>query len=433
MLDDPAALYIPARSVIRDVGSARALALARQHIDRCVDTHVHCKSAAESPSPRLPTRLVDCTDLARPRLVSTTGGCGEFLALSYVWGEDQVHKTTSANISTYTQCIPPDRLPPTIRDAIYVTHMLGFRWLWVDSLCIIQDSDDDKLHEIGHMHHIYRYAHLTIIAASAKGVSEGFLQERPPSHVPGLDRTGSAAQSRVDTMYAVSSSSELCHGWYKYEFGHMATRAWCMQEYLLSPRALIFTPTTVMFRCISATQAVGNSLYHWVSDREPRIPKSLFLPHTATAAPTPEKWRDIHNAWTEVVEDYTRRTASVESDKLVACAAVAEQFHRALGSDYLAGLWRSDALLAHLLWSVDLQNTDRLRYPHTRPAAYRAPSWSWAAIEGLTSHRYPRDLSLRDPQTVALAEVAECSVTLEDPALSFGRVTDGVLVLRGTL
>lgn len=234
-------------------------------------------------------------------------------------------------------------------------------------------------------------------------------------------------------MHAVSSSSELISGWYKYEFGHMATRAWCMQEYLLSPRALIFTPTTIMFRCISATQAVGNSLYYWVSDREPRIPKSLFLPHTATVAPTPEKWRDIHNAWTEVVEDYTRRTASVESDKLVACAAVAEQFHRALGSDYLAGLWRSDTLLVHLLWSVDLKNTDRLRSPHTRPAAYRAPSWSWAAIEGITSHRYPRDLSLGDPQTVALAEVAECSVTLEDPALSFGRVTDGALVLRGTL
>lgn len=127
---------------------------------------------------------MECTDHTRPRLVSTTGEHGEYLTLSYVWGGDQIHKTTTANLSSYEQGIAASLLHSTIRDAIYVTHMLGFRWLWIDSLCIIQDSDEDKAHEIGRMHHIYRYSHLTIMAASANGVSESFLQERP---FPDLD------------------------------------------------------------------------------------------------------------------------------------------------------------------------------------------------------------------------------------------------------
>lgn len=71
------------------------------------------------------------------------GQRGRYLTLSYVWGGDQAHKTTSSNITTYEGGIDPTLIPLTIRDAIFVTNALGFRWLWVDSLCIIQDSDQD--------------------------------------------------------------------------------------------------------------------------------------------------------------------------------------------------------------------------------------------------------------------------------------------------
>ncbi|EIW53238.1 HET-domain-containing protein, partial [Trametes versicolor FP-101664 SS1] len=155
------------RSPILDVGSPRALALVKDHIDECVYGHERCIALSVFPDPFLPTRLIDCTDINHPRLVTTSGRRGKYLTLSYVWGGDQVHKTTTTNISTYSRRIDPFLLPATIRDAIYVTQTLGFQFLWIDSLCIIQDSDEDKLHELGHMHDIYRYAHLTIIAASA--------------------------------------------------------------------------------------------------------------------------------------------------------------------------------------------------------------------------------------------------------------------------
>lgn len=112
------------------------------------------------------------------RLVSTEGGYGRYLALSYVWGEPQPHQTTTSNVSVYTDGIDASLLPRTLRDVIRVTHTLGFQYLWVDSLCIIQDKDKDKVHEIGCMHLVYRYAHLTIIAANAQKVSDGFLKDR---------------------------------------------------------------------------------------------------------------------------------------------------------------------------------------------------------------------------------------------------------------
>lgn len=418
-------------------------------IDDCVDKHECCRRAA-SQSPRLPTRLVDCTDLAHPRLVSAPDGeHGQYLALSYVWGkgsEKTHYRTTTSNLPTYEHKIDPRVLPLTIRDAIYVTHKLGFRWLWVDSLCIIQDSDSDKTHEIGRMHHVYRYAHVTIMAGSAEGVGSGFLQERsPPDDVALPFICPPYPPNSTERQYDHSAPQKLQVGqvylanyWtreYKDELGCMATRAWCMQEYLLSPRALIFTPRTILFRCLTTKAGtVGVSNLHYSIWGEPRIPTSLFLPPTAPAPePDSKEWWEMCRAWVYVIEDYTRRTASDPSDKLVACAAVAEQFHRALGSEYLAGFWRSDALLVHLLWEAEHDRRSVCGRGHALPAAYRAPSWSWAAIDGPTSHFGANEfaLLLGDPRTVALARVAECWVALEHPELPFGRVMDGALVLRG--
>ncbi|EIW52285.1 HET-domain-containing protein [Trametes versicolor FP-101664 SS1] len=456
--EDPAASYITELSPLRDVGSPRALELARKHLDDCVREHEDClKSSAGIP--RLPSRLMDCSSPPRPRLVSTIGQRGEYLALSYVWGGDQVHKTTNANISAYTQGISLDNLPATIRDAIYVTHMLGFRWLWVDSLCIIQDSDEDKLHEIGRMHHIYRYAHLTIMAGSAKNVNEGFLQERrdiepdelamefpficppPPTTSIELLEDDSAARSRVGTIFLTPADDDLLYPntLYSDSLGVMVTRAWCMQEYFLSPRALIFTPETLVFRCLSSMEGVGPSLF--TSYDEPDLPISLFVPPPPGAALDPDEQKSLLKAWGGAVEEYSRRTASVESDKLVACAGLAEQYGGLLGpSTYRAGFWTADQLLVHLLWKADhSEELGPLARRHTRPTAYRAPSWSWAAIEGPISNWPSQQMNISSPPgprgPFALAEVHPdgCKVTLENPELPFGQVKDGALVLRGIL
>lgn len=444
-IDDPAASHIVMRDAIRDVGSNHALDLARGYLDECVHGHAHCAALSVlSSDPYLPTRLIDCTYLSHPRLVSTARQRGTYIALSYVWGGDQVHKTTISNMSTYENLINPSLLPATIRDAVFVTHSLGFRYLWVDSLCIIQDSDADKRHEIGRMHHIYRYAYLTIIAASAESVTEGFLEDRPPPpqlDIEDLDAGGeitlpficppyppTSAGGPVDhrvpqqvgsvhlTVYPARARESWAH---TRELGHIRTRAWCMQEYLMSPRSLIFTSRTLLFRYQTAMRSVGNSLCDVPDER--RIPDALFLPEPPLLTHGSAEWAELHEAWLDIVMEYSLRAASVLSDKLVACAAVAEQFHRALRSDYLAGIWR-DTLIHGLLWSKG-----RNAYNH-RPAEYRAPSWSWASVEGDVTQ-----LSKAFLDDNTLAKVLMCEVTLEDAALPFGRVTGGTLVLRAAL
>ncbi len=402
---------------------------------------MRCIQISPTSDVRLPSHLVDCTDPACPRLVSTKGGYGRYLALSYVWGEPQPHQTTTSNVSAYSAGIEASSLPQTIRDAIYVTRTLGFQYLWADSLCIIQDSDEDKLHEIGRMHVIYRYAYFTIIAASAERVSDGFLQSRranhdialpflcptrPPASGDSVEDTPQVGEVRATSLDITDYGTVMSGGDSAGEPIHK--RGWCLQELYMSPRALIFTSDTLRFRCQHITQNVGNSFYHPTS-AELRLPDVLFCPGASPPVKHGSKdWWAIHRAWLVIVHQYTRRTIGQASAKLVACGALAEAFDRVLGSEYLAGLWR-DTLLQDLLWVRMEDDRLQLKVGDSRPANYRAPSWSWAAVEGAV--RIRTDPELVDVQ--AVAEVVRCDVTLKDQELPFGEVTGGILVLRAAL
>ncbi|EIW52281.1 HET-domain-containing protein, partial [Trametes versicolor FP-101664 SS1] len=346
-----------------------------------------------------------------------------YLALSYVWGEEQPHQTTTSNVSAYSAGIDAFLLPQTIRDAISVTRTLGFQYLWVDSLCIVQDSDEDKLHELGRMHLIYRYAYFTIIAASAERVSDGFLQHRRANHditLPFLYApTSTLGEVYVCPTYTRADNmiNNYSHAWEP-----ISARGWCLQEYLMSPRSLIYTSQTLQFRCQTTTQNIGGAVHEAGDER--RLPDKLFLADAPPAARISKEWLDVRKAWMSVVEDYTRRTVGVSADKLVACGAIATEFQRVLCTDYLAGLWR-DTLLIDLLWHKE-EGADI-----PRPSAYRAPSWSWAAVDGKVALGHGLWLGMRpSADSGPVAEVVRCEVTLEDTALPFGQVTSGTLTLR---
>ncbi|EIW54675.1 HET-domain-containing protein, partial [Trametes versicolor FP-101664 SS1] len=433
------------------------MGFARQHIDECVREHEGCKHLS-TPPPLLPTRLVDCTDPAHPRLVFTSRKRGEYLALSYVWGADQFHKAMKSTVLLYVEGFDSRILPRTIHDAIFVTHALKFQYLWVDALCITQDDGIDRQHEIGHMHHIYRHATLTIFAACTASASDGFIYEGelpdpwdlswsalslslpficPPSSTSAGFRDGSPV-SQLQLGYIHLRPPSRIDLEYHRSLGVMATRAWCMQEYLLSPRALIFTADRLLlFKCRTNIRGVGNSV-HCFDDTEPRLPDVLFLRDPPAAEPGSKEWIDTRIAWLEVVRDYSGRSATLESDKLVACAAVAQRFARVLGCDYLAGFWRSDTLLNDLLWKSLADMPPRRRVPRP-PPAYLAPSWSWAAAQAVTYRAvtYGFRTNIHEtkglrPEYIALAEIIpnRCEVTLKDPSLLFGEVTGGTLVLR---
>ena len=103
------------------------------------------------------------------------GEVGNYIALSYCWGGKQSFTATKRTVQDFTDGIPISKLPKTIRDAIVVTQELGLRFIWIDALCIIQDDSEDVAREINNMAQVYRKAHLTLSAACARSVNDGFL------------------------------------------------------------------------------------------------------------------------------------------------------------------------------------------------------------------------------------------------------------------
>ncbi|KAH9887728.1 heterokaryon incompatibility protein-domain-containing protein [Cubamyces lactineus] len=424
--DDPASPRVNGRTRIPDVGSPRTLALTKACIEECVRDHDRCQAITlcSTKPTTLPTRLIDCSDPCRVRVVKTDDStCGPYAALSYVWGKDrdQTHRCTRTNLSSYMVGVDPTNLPQTIRDAIHVAHALGIPFLWTDGLCIIQDAPEDMNRELASMRDVYRHAYLTIDAASASSVADGFLQDRRPLD-PEVMLPWICPDGQIGVVYLVvrnpysdsPNPDVLTCGWD--ETSYTNTRAWCLQEALLSTRSLVFTSQTVQLRCHSGTRNIGGAQHRADADLC-RLPDAIFHLEQPFAHGS-EEWRSIRKSWCGAVQDYSRRSLSDPSDKLVACAGLAELFARVLRSDYLAGLWR-DSLLRDLLW-------ERCRFSdyQGRPRGYRAPSWSWASldvgVDFMTS-------SSGEP----LVEVLECTVTLKDKTLlPFGPVIDGSLVLR---
>jgi hypothetical protein len=155
----------------------------KSRLKHCQENHASC-SRHEGP-PKLPKRVIDVGlpgMNASPALrISAPYERGFYIALSYCWGGPQEITTTVATLESHTSSLPAN-LPRTIQDAIDVTRSLGFQYLWIDALCIIQDQESDKAHEIRDMGLIFKNSTLTIAAASAHSVHEGFLHDR--SYIP---------------------------------------------------------------------------------------------------------------------------------------------------------------------------------------------------------------------------------------------------------
>jgi hypothetical protein len=159
------------------------LALAFEWLSNCDQNHALYlpKSNIES---NLPTRVVAVRNGLDdpPRIYKTKRQRGYYVALSYCWGRIKSIVLTGAALETYKCSLPIDDLLLTIQNAIEVTYKLGFSYLWIDALCIVQDSDSDKASELDFMADIYR--NIALASAAAKGVdpSSGLFSIRNPWH-----------------------------------------------------------------------------------------------------------------------------------------------------------------------------------------------------------------------------------------------------------
>lgn len=159
-----------------DVSSESCFELATYWFSQCVSKH---KKACSRPQrSRLPTRVLNVGDWGAARAVFqlTHGKHGLWTALSYCWGIQHPLKTIRANLEAHCEGISISKLPQIFRDAIIVTRQFGYRYLWIDSLCIIQDSSEDWNKESAKMAEIYSRAALTISADASQSAHHGMFE-----------------------------------------------------------------------------------------------------------------------------------------------------------------------------------------------------------------------------------------------------------------
>lgn len=412
--------------------SATAIRMYREWLCSCDESHRVCASLKPG---ELPTRVLHLGGMEPSdvvRLAPGSGVSGRYVALSYCWGGLKPPLATKSNLYGLQQGILFDDLPKTYQDAIQLARALNVIYLWIDSLCIIQDDKDDWDRESSLMGQIFRDAYVVVIAATAQNIKSGFLQPRTKhfsfntSDLVGYGMktaTGSSAPQRLRFREAVPHPPlDICLN------TQVATRGWCYQERLMARRCLIFNQLEAIWECRHGCKCeCGTPRYECVDTDVRQLPRLLPVLSSDSEDPTVKRTiRHFANAekafrfWRLATEDYSRRAFSVPTDRLIAMTALASVVQATTGSSYLAGLWESDVLV-ELLWQGFAQRT----IPFD---VYVAPSWSWASCPGVATYGQPSlTPKLLKQNTSAEVIAAWCHQRDGNP---FGAVDSGAIVLR---
>jgi hypothetical protein len=188
-------------------------------------------------------------------------------------------------------------------------------------------------------------------------------------------------------------------------------RAWALQERLLSPRELHFTPNEIYFECLQHIRCECRRKRTILET----APKAYI--HSSSAGSNPPV--NDSSIWMSLVCTYSRLEMTYSSDKLVAIGGLAKKFAQP-GNRYLAGLW-SKSLIDDLVWFTSRRNL----YPRT---VWRAPSWSWASVEGPI---LAGTFGSTGAKYIPHAEVLDCRVTPKGID-EYGELTSGTLCLLGS-
>lgn len=363
-------------------------------------------------------------------LYETSGEKASYLALSHRWGGAKLLTTTSTNLSSHKKFIELADLCKTFQDAIMVTRKLGVRFLWNDSLCIIQNSASDWETESSRMGRIYSNATLTLSAACALSGDTGLFQSRETS---GEVKVPFLTEDDSDIIPCFISDHSPRDFDQEVSQGPLGQRAWTLQERYLSTRIVHYGETQIHWECQEATWDEGSSLPLRLLSRfgidGVGLHKSLRLSHWSVTHgfDAENKFIDGHgyNTWYGLVTEYSKRSLTFGSDKLPALSGLARLFARANHDEYLAGLWRKD-LLVGLTWHKDQRCPSLRRPPPEGEAPRRAPSWSWASCDGEIKFGATEYESQPAIDTLSL-----CATVVHSGADFYGQIKSGSLSVTG--
>ena len=350
----------------------------------------------------------------------------KYVALSYCWGSSAAPLKTEINsLEMRRRGIPVDTMPSCFQDAIEVVRALGLRYVWIDSLCIIQDDDLDWQKESGSMCDTFGNAYITLGIASTSSCQEKFLQNLPERFdVPfrlKLDQTVSGAYSiqasPQNSFYYTRSMDPL--EWDLLD-SQWNGRGWVWQEQNVSPSLLVW----------------GRSMFHLrgkrIESENGTVTVSKHFGSTFYANMTEQ---ELEEWWYDtLIRDYSRRKLSVRRDRLPAISGLAKRVGKVLPASYKAGHWYSkETFWWSLLWEVRYHRPEfeELLEDLTLGDRYSAPSWSWASrTQQVSWGQLSFHVKMHD--AINIAEIIDCQVSSDSVDLT-GAVREGRLVVKGKL
>ncbi|KAI1211928.1 heterokaryon incompatibility protein-domain-containing protein [Annulohypoxylon truncatum] len=328
----------------------------------------------------------------------------EYVAISYRWGSnEQAYMLNADTLGEMRQKQSMHELPKTLRDVCDIAHRMGFEYVWIDRLCIIQDCDEDWHREASTMAMVYTQSSCTIAASCAPDEESGCIKERKAMRVM-LLRLKSCPLLRGNNIIIAPENpyyeSDL-------KLGYLADRGWAFQEWLLSTRVIHFGRDQVHWECrqLEAYEKFPTGKRHWLS--RPLLDV-----------------KSVTESWGGIVRAYSKRKFTYDKDKLPGISGLAQALHELASKQpdtqlgqYYAGLWQSN-FIRWLCWWVRLNDEASL------PDVYIAPSWSWASLcAEIGLPRIEDDADLAE-----LRDIKLISVSKND---SYASMRDGWITLFG--
>lgn len=352
----------------------------------------------------LPTRAVEVgQNNDYIKLVSTAGKKGVYIALSHRWGTRKKLRTLKENFAKHLVKINVEDLSQTFKEAIEVTRDLGAQYLWIGSLCIIQDDRNDWLFEATQMGKIFEQAYCTISAVDAidddTGMDRGLFlpREEDPltvrlncapqkdpvqperfrakdgqpycwkyAYYSNPEETDDSDCENLPKQHRLIAKPRLLGSQCEIMRSKWNWRGWILQERILSRRIIYFSKTKLSWDCL-ATSGEEESL------------------GIAAPAPRGTNFKSDIQSWQSLTEDYTKCSLSFDFDKLTAISGLAERLGKRSNRYYFAGIFQ-DPKGNGLMWR---SNSDD---PMTQLDSFHAPSWSWAAYKGAIAYNLGRGM-----------------------------------------
>lgn len=403
-------------AITASTSSSQSIDSAYSWFTTCRQYHDSCNRLVKS-SQWYPTRLIDVGlnkdpqwKLVLPREEDIQQS--EYMTLSYRWGFRPFLALTKSTMRAFLDGQPVEDLPTTFRDAIMICRRFSIRYLWIDTLCIQQDSPKDWARESTKMREVYANSACNIVAAASANPYGGLFRARAPSDInPGLVQASwdGCPESEYwiwDKDYADRQVSKV----------PLHMRGWVLQERLLAPRTLHFAEMQIFWECETDFRCEGfreglpfyspfKNFDALFSNDQPKPLHGYVMSYEA------------FECWSNIIQYYSRCGLTNPEDKLIALSGITHLFLERLGEHetYLAGHWKS-RLPESLDWYVDV--------PSSIPTTYRAPSWSWASVDAAISmlRKSESDIPLISVLSTEVKSVGSDSA---------GQVLDGIIIVKG--